>query len=338
MSKALITEGYLTDIANAIRAKNGSRDTYTPPQMAAAIAAIPTGSDVDVEPLNVTQNGTYTAPSGKAYSPVTALVPNTYGSGDEGKVVQNGALVAQTSRTLTQNGTYDTTTNDSVTVNVSGGGGGNITYGTDSPAASAGSDGDVYFKYEVYSGYNSLLPSEDANLNNWSKNTAAFTQFDNTYNAGENTLIQTGGNGYERIYVPIAITQNTDYVFGLKYYSPSGVAGGYNGQLAFGISYASESTMHASSAISLTSKTNLSLTADSSYSDYSLSFNSGSNTSVYLVIDLNILDSNQCTLKFKDIVFYKSGEPPVAVDGNIIRKAYLKQSSAWVDAIGAIID
>lgn len=124
MSKALITEGYLTDIANAIRAKNGSADTYTPPQMAAAIAAIPTGSDVDVEPLNVTQNGTYTAPSGKAYSPVTALVPNTYGSGDEGKVVQNGALVAQTSRTLTQNGTYDTTTNDSVTVNVSGGGGG----------------------------------------------------------------------------------------------------------------------------------------------------------------------------------------------------------------------
>ncbi len=121
MSKALITEDYLYDIADAIRAKNGSADTYTPPQMAAAIAAIPTGSDVDVEPLNVSQNGTYTAPSGKAYSPVTALVPNTYGSGDEGKVVQNGALVAQTSRTFTQNGTYDTTTNDSVTVNVSGG-------------------------------------------------------------------------------------------------------------------------------------------------------------------------------------------------------------------------
>jgi len=124
MSKALITEGYLTDIANAIRAKNGSADTYTPPQMAAAITAIPTGSDVDVESLNVGANGTYTAPSGKAYSPVTVLVPNTYGSGDEGKVVQNGALVAQTSRTLAQNGTYDTTTNDSVTVDVSGGGGG----------------------------------------------------------------------------------------------------------------------------------------------------------------------------------------------------------------------
>lgn len=80
MSKALITEGYLTDIANAIRAKNGSADTFTPPQMAAAIAAIPTGSDVDVEPLNVTQNGSYTAPSGKAYSPVTVNVPGGGGA------------------------------------------------------------------------------------------------------------------------------------------------------------------------------------------------------------------------------------------------------------------
>lgn len=74
MSRALITEGYLTDIADAIRAKNGSSDTYTPPQMAAAIAAIPTGGDVDVEALSVTANGTYTAPTGKAYSPVTVNV------------------------------------------------------------------------------------------------------------------------------------------------------------------------------------------------------------------------------------------------------------------------
>lgn len=43
MSRAIITESYLTDIADAIRAKNGSSSTYTPPQMAAAIAAIPTG-------------------------------------------------------------------------------------------------------------------------------------------------------------------------------------------------------------------------------------------------------------------------------------------------------
>lgn len=40
---------------------------------------------------------------------------------DEGKVVVNGTLVTQTSTTVTANGTYDTTTNDEVVVNVAGG-------------------------------------------------------------------------------------------------------------------------------------------------------------------------------------------------------------------------
>lgn len=103
MSKALITESYLTSIANAIRAKLGVQDTYTPQQMAAAIAAIPTGGDVDVEALSVTANGTYTAPTGKAYSPVT--------------------------------------------VNVSGGGSGDILSGIDMPSAAVGSNGDIYLRY-----------------------------------------------------------------------------------------------------------------------------------------------------------------------------------------------
>ena len=69
--------------------------------------------------LNVSQNGTTNAPTGKAYNKVVANVPNTYGEGDEGKVVSNGALVAQTAHAeVTQNGTIDTTLNNSVTVNV----------------------------------------------------------------------------------------------------------------------------------------------------------------------------------------------------------------------------
>lgn len=39
----LITDTYMSDIANAIRAKTGSVDTYTPAQMASAISAIETG-------------------------------------------------------------------------------------------------------------------------------------------------------------------------------------------------------------------------------------------------------------------------------------------------------
>lgn len=76
------------------------------------------GGDVDVEPLSVTENGTYTAPTGKAYSPVVVNVPNSYAAGDEGKVVSNGALVSQTSKNISANGTVDTTTNDEVVVAV----------------------------------------------------------------------------------------------------------------------------------------------------------------------------------------------------------------------------
>ena len=78
------------------------------------------GGDVSVESLSVTENGTYTADEGHAYSPVTVSVPNSYTALDEGKVVSNGALVGQTSVTKTANGTYDTTLNDEVVVNVPG--------------------------------------------------------------------------------------------------------------------------------------------------------------------------------------------------------------------------
>lgn len=78
------------------------------------------GSSVDVEPLSATQNGEYSE-EGVAYSPVTVDVPNSYTAGDEGKVVSNGALVAQSSDTVTANDTYDTTLINSLTVNVSGG-------------------------------------------------------------------------------------------------------------------------------------------------------------------------------------------------------------------------
>ena len=81
------------------------------------------GVEVDIETLSVTANGEYIAPSGKAYSPVNVLVPNSYSAGDEGKVVSNGALVAQSSQNIDTNGTYDTTLKDEIVVNVSGGGG-----------------------------------------------------------------------------------------------------------------------------------------------------------------------------------------------------------------------
>lgn len=71
----------------------------------------------------ITANGVYDATDDgvDGYDVVTANVPNTYTASDEGKVVDNGALVSQTSATYTSNNTYDTTLINSVTVNVSGG-------------------------------------------------------------------------------------------------------------------------------------------------------------------------------------------------------------------------
>ena len=67
---------------------------------------------------SITANGSYSASDDSAdgYSAVSVAVPNTYSAGDEGKVVNNGALVAQGSDTATQNGIVDTTLINSLTV------------------------------------------------------------------------------------------------------------------------------------------------------------------------------------------------------------------------------
>lgn len=46
MARVLVNESNLQNIANAIRGKNGTQNTYTPSQMAGAISAISTGLDI----------------------------------------------------------------------------------------------------------------------------------------------------------------------------------------------------------------------------------------------------------------------------------------------------
>lgn len=62
-------------------------------------------ADIDVEPLQVTENGTYTAPTGKAYSPVEVNVPG---------IIPAGAIE------ITENGTYDVSDKAEAVVDVSG--------------------------------------------------------------------------------------------------------------------------------------------------------------------------------------------------------------------------
>jgi len=91
MAKVMTDESNYTAIAGAIRTKLGVSTRYKPSEMADAIESIPTGAPLTSE--------------------------------DEGKVVVedsgNYVLAEQTSLSVSQNGTYDTTTNDEVVVNVS---------------------------------------------------------------------------------------------------------------------------------------------------------------------------------------------------------------------------
>lgn len=115
----------LTAIANKIRGKGGtSASLEFPDGFKDAVDAIPTGTTpTGTKTINVSANGTTTHDvTNYASAQVVANVPNTYAAGDEGKVVSNGALVSQTSDTVTTNDTYDTTLINSLTVNVSGGG------------------------------------------------------------------------------------------------------------------------------------------------------------------------------------------------------------------------
>lgn len=149
--RKLIRDRNLHDIAAAIRTKNGSNGTYKPREMADAIRALPSPSTLISK--TITQNGSYSPQSENAdgfssvtvnvgrnlvrkditrngsfsaasdhvdgFSSVSVDVPNSYNTMDEGKVVSGGSLSSQTSRTITQNGTFDTTRNNQVTVNVS---------------------------------------------------------------------------------------------------------------------------------------------------------------------------------------------------------------------------
>lgn len=167
MANVYVNETSLQDIANSIRAKNGTQNTYKPRQMAAAIdaipsggvtptgtinitangthdvtnyasaeVAVPTGSTPVIDPLSVTANGTYTAPTGvDGYSPVTVNVPSSTPTGTKQiSITQNGTTTEDVSAYA----------NAEITVNVpTSGGGGLELLDTVSVSASRGARIDV---------------------------------------------------------------------------------------------------------------------------------------------------------------------------------------------------
>lgn len=74
--------GYILGAYDEINDKGGTVPANkNMANLASAIASISTGTPTTITPLNVTENGTYTAPTGTAYSPVTVNVSGG-GGGD----------------------------------------------------------------------------------------------------------------------------------------------------------------------------------------------------------------------------------------------------------------
>ena len=66
MANVVVTDTYISDIANAIRAKNGITTTYLPSQMPAAISAIPTGGGTGFTADRVAERTIFGSISGNA--------------------------------------------------------------------------------------------------------------------------------------------------------------------------------------------------------------------------------------------------------------------------------
>lgn len=111
MAKVLITEQYLSDIADAIREKKASEDTYNPSEMADAIESIQTGiTPTGTKQVSITANGTTTENvTNYASAEITVNVPS-----------ESATLVT---KSITENGTYNASSDSAdgyseVTVNV----------------------------------------------------------------------------------------------------------------------------------------------------------------------------------------------------------------------------
>ena len=163
-------------------ASNDNLDGYSQVSVNVQSGITPTGT----KNISITSNGTTTEDvTNYASASITANVPNTYTSSDEGKVVSNGALVAQTSDTVTTNGTVDTTLINSLTVSVPTGGSTKLVQGTFTTNSSSGAQ-TVTISYSG-SGY---PVAACVYIDGGMRSNSTFNSLINRYTIGQSTLVK----------------------------------------------------------------------------------------------------------------------------------------------------
>ena len=114
MSKVSITRTLLDDLAMSISAKSGEAVPMTLTEMKDAVDSI-SGGGTTIDALSVTANGTYTAQSGHAYSPVTVSVPTPTPS-LQTKTASYIPSASQQTETISADSGYDGLDSVSITV------------------------------------------------------------------------------------------------------------------------------------------------------------------------------------------------------------------------------
>lgn len=165
-----------------------------------------------------------------------------------------------------------------------------------------------------------ILNSKD--LTKWTKN----IEFGGIISYQDNGIEQIntiknylGISGYERLYLPIKVTKNTTYAFTVDFCSPTGFLykdfdnAGMGGEFIYVFSTEPAGTWSPNSMVSGNNRFNilgkskaLNTSATNIYDKYTVIFNSGNYTTIYLSLSMGYIEDDKAVdLNFKNLALYQ---------------------------------